>query len=221
MISRGRSRSESGRWPVLSSYEGRHGARVAMPIGGIGTGTVSFWGWGGWRHWEIANRPAKRFTPTGRGRAGPFFALRAQAAGAAPVTRLLEGRLPDVEWEGAEGAPAPNAGLPRFQRSRFLAAYPLARLELRDSEVPLAAAVEVFNPLVPGDERASCLPVALVRVVLTNTGRQLVKASVVASLPNFIGALVARELAVDDACARLPARAFRAARGIERVVPHV
>jgi non-lysosomal glucosylceramidase len=122
-----------------------------------------------------------------------------------------------VEWEGAEGAPAPNAGLPRFQGSRFLAAYPLARLELRDSEVPLAVVVEAFNPLVPGDERASGLPVALVRVVLTNTGRQPVKASVVASLPNFIGA-DGWELAVDDACVRLPARVLRAGRGIERVV---
>ena len=64
-------------WPVLKSYTGGKLARVALPVGGIGTGTVSLCGWGAWRHWEVANRPAKGFTPAGQGRSSPFFAVRA------------------------------------------------------------------------------------------------------------------------------------------------
>ncbi|MFI5356190.1 MAG: GH116 family glycosyl-hydrolase [Opitutales bacterium] len=175
-------------WPVLTSYTGEKLARVALPVGGIGTGTVSLCGWGAWRHWEVANRPAKGFTPSGQGRSAPLFALRAQPRGAPAVTRLLEGPLPVGEWEGEEGAPAPNAGLPRFRRCTFHAAYPLAQVELADPAVPLRPTLQVFNPLIPGDSARSGLPVALVRVVLRNPGRVAVAASVAAVLPNFVGA---------------------------------
>ncbi len=174
-------------WPVLKTYTGDRLARIALPVGGIGTGTVSFCGWGAWRHWEVANRPAKGFTPLGQGRAAPFFALRAAKRGTAPVTRLLEGPLPVGEWEGAEGSPSPNAGLPRFRRAKFHAAYPLAQLELADEDVPLRATLQVFNPLIPGNSADSGLPVALVRVVLRNLSRAPVQAAVAAALPNFIG----------------------------------
>ncbi|QYM79153.1 hypothetical protein K0B96_00630 [Horticoccus luteus] len=175
-------------WPVLKTYTGEKLARVAMPVGGIGTGTVSLCGWGAWRHWEVANRPAKGFTPLGEGRSGPFFAVRAQRKGEAAVARVLEGPLPFGEYEGAEGAPRANAGLPRFRTATFEAAYPLGCVRLRDAAVPLAVTLEAFNPLIPGDSERSGLPVALVRVRLHNEGRAPVAAAVCAALPNFIGA---------------------------------
>lgn len=33
-------------WPVLSRYDQEHTSRIALPIGGIGTGTVSLGGRG-------------------------------------------------------------------------------------------------------------------------------------------------------------------------------
>ena len=176
-------------WPILKTYTGENLARVALPLGGIGTGTVSLCGFGAWRHWEVANRPAKGFTPVGQGKAAPFFALRAAKAGETAVTRALEGPLPPGEWEGAEGAPTPNAGLPRFRACTFRTAYPLAQVELADPDVPLRVTLEAFNPLVPGDSERSGLPVAFIRVRLRNPSRRAaVKASVAGSLPNFIGA---------------------------------
>ncbi len=175
-------------WPVLKSYPNGKLARVALPVGGIGTGTVSLTGWGAWRHWEIMNRPAKNYTPSGQGGAAPFFAVRAARRGEAPVTRLLEGPLPVSEWEGEEGSPTRQAGLPRFRRCTFRAAYPLAQVELADEAMPVSAVVQVFNPFIPGDSARSSLPVALVRVVLRNPSRAPVSAAVAAVLPNFIGA---------------------------------
>jgi len=46
-------------WPVLKRYDSAHLRRVALPIGGIGTGTVSLGGRGDLRDWELMNRPAK------------------------------------------------------------------------------------------------------------------------------------------------------------------
>jgi len=61
-------------WPILKRYDQGHLGRIALPLGGIGTGTVSLGGRGDLRDWEIMNRPAKGFVPL-RGRSGPFFAL--------------------------------------------------------------------------------------------------------------------------------------------------
>ena len=51
------------RWPVLTRYTGEKLARIALPIGGIGTGTVSLGGRGQLRDWEIMNQPARGFCP--------------------------------------------------------------------------------------------------------------------------------------------------------------
>lgn len=57
------------RWPVLKSYDADHQLRIALPLGGVGTGTVSLGGRGDLRDWEIVNRPAKGWRP-GKWRAG-------------------------------------------------------------------------------------------------------------------------------------------------------
>ena len=62
------------RWPVLTHYD--HLGRIALPLGGIGTGTVPLGGRGDLRDWEIVNRPAKGFVPR-----RTFFALYAKPAG--------------------------------------------------------------------------------------------------------------------------------------------
>ena len=85
-------------WPVLTSYDQDHLARIAMPIGGIGTGTVSLGGRGQLLDWEIQNRPnkggkaAENFGLRDYG-AASLFVLYAKPAGGEPVLRALEGVL--------------------------------------------------------------------------------------------------------------------------------
>jgi len=174
-------------WPVLRSYEGEHLQRIALPLGGIGTGTVSLGGRGNLTDWEVMNRPAKGFVPGPRFSGAPFLCLRAQPAGGDAVTRLLEGPVPAQEIQGDFGSVAPNHGMPRFGHARFDTAYPLGQVHLRDPDVPLRVRLEAFNPFVPADVESSSLPVAVVRCVLENPGTRAVRASVCLSVPNFVG----------------------------------
>ncbi len=168
-------------WPVLTTYRGEALRCVAMPLGGIGTGTISLGGRGDLRDWELVNRPAKGFKPR-----HTFFALWARPAGGEAVARALEGAILPP-YEGEMGARQPNHGLPRFRRCVFHAAYPLAQVLLADPSVPLRVRLEAFNPLIPADPDRSGIPVAVLRFVLRNDGSRLVRASVCGSLENFIG----------------------------------
>ena len=178
----------SKNWPVLTQYDSDHLARIALPLGGIGTGTVSLGGRGDLRDWEIMNRPAKGFAPVVHRSCGaPFFALYAKPAGEEAVTRLLEGPVEYDEYEGSSGSKARNHGFPRFRDCSFAAAYPLGQVLLSDPSVPVDVRIEAFNPLIPGDADRSGIPVAFLRYVLTNRTQKAVVASVCGTVPNHIG----------------------------------
>ncbi len=164
-------------WPVVRTYEGAALAKVKMPMGGIGTGTISLSGRGSLVDWEVDNRPAKGFTP----RAGffaPHFAIRCETADGKKVGRLLEGPLLNSEFEGYEGCQVQNHGFPRFERAVFKAAYPLATIDFFDKRVPLQVSLEAFNPLVKGDASASGIPAVYFRWRLKNPTAAVIKASI-------------------------------------------
>jgi len=173
-------------WPILKLYDQDHIGRIALPLGGIGTGTVSLGGRGDLRDWEIMNRAAKGFVPL-RGSVGPFFALFAKTSDGQTVTRAIEGPIELSGYEESHGSTVPNHGLPRFRKCSFAAAYPLGQVSLSDPDVPVDVRIEAFNPLVPGDAEASGIPVAVLRYVLDNKTGKSATASVCGSMPNFIG----------------------------------
>jgi uncharacterized protein (DUF608 family) len=119
--------------------------RIALPLGGIGTGTVSLGGRGDLRDWEIVNRPAKGFTPTGQG-VFPFFAIFTRCADGRNQARLLEGPVEPSEYEGSLGSTAHNHGFPRFRNCEFKAAYPFGQVLLSDPDMPVRVVLKAFNP---------------------------------------------------------------------------
>lgn len=172
-------------WPSLRVYRGEFLDRIAMPLGGIGTGSVSLAGNGALRDWEVVNRPAKGFTPVLSG-AAPFFALWFDD-GARRGARVLEGPMPKDAYEGSHGSRMPTHGLPRFRECEFHAAWPLARVSLRDAATPLHAELLAFSPFIPPDDEASGYPVAVLSYRFTNPGRAPVRAAACGTLPNFVG----------------------------------
>ncbi|MFH1742119.1 MAG: GH116 family glycosyl-hydrolase [bacterium] len=173
-------------WPLLKQYDANHLARIALPLGGIGTGTVSLGGRGDLRDWEIMNRPAKGFVPI-RGRSGPFFALYVKTPEEESVTRALEGPVDLSEYEDSHGSSSINHGLPRFPDCSFSAAYPLGQVTLSDPDMPVDVRIMAFNPLIPGDTESSGIPVAVLRYVIHNKTRKTAAVSVCGTMPNFIG----------------------------------
>jgi non-lysosomal glucosylceramidase len=173
-------------WPILKRYDQNHLGRIALPLGGIGTGTVSLGGRGDLRDWEIMNRAAKGFVPL-RGPLGPFFALFTKTVDGQAATRLIEGPIELSDYENSHGSTVPNHGLPRFRKCSFAAAYPLGQVMLSDSDMPVDVRIKAFNPLIPGDAEASGIPIAVLRYVLYNKTNKNITASVCGSLPNFIG----------------------------------
>ncbi len=173
-------------WPVLKAYDEQHLAKIALPLGGIGTGTVSLGGRGDLRDWEIMNRPAKGFTPT-RGSTGPFFAIFVKDSKGQTQTRGLEGPIDFSQYEDASGSNAVNHGLPRFRQCRFTAAYPLGQVLLADPDMNVDVTLQAFNPLVPADADTSGVPVAILRYVVRNKTNQTLQVSVCGNIPNFIG----------------------------------
>ena len=173
-------------WPVLKSYDQDHIQRVAMPIGGIGTGTVSLNGIGGLQDWEIMNRPAKGFNPSIERQRAPFFAINIQT-NEGSFTRLAEGPIDEQYFEGSSGSSKANHGLPRFANATFDAAYPFGQAHLSDEGMPVDVSVKAFNPLIPGNVSESSIPMAVLTYTVTNKTSQPVTVSMCGSMQNFIG----------------------------------
>lgn len=179
------------RWPVLRTYEGRNLEKVKMPLGGIGTGTISISGRGGLVDWEIFNMPAKGFVPSTSYRwppiFNPSFVLRCETSDGVQSARLLEGPVAVSDYEGEFGSSGANQGFPRFRKVVFKAAYPLAQVEFSDVDVPIGVSLEAMNPLVPGNAGKSGMPAILLRWRLKNSSSKPIKASVAGTMINCCG----------------------------------
>ena len=181
------SMTQNKDWPVLKIYDQDHLAKIALPLGGIGTGTVSLGGRGDLRDWEIMNRPAKGFVPFVGQQTGPFFAIYTKSPSGEKITRALEGPLPLSSYENSHGSTAINHGLPKFRHCSFETAYPLGQVILSDPEIPADIRIQAFNPLIPGDLKSSGFPVAILRYVVHNKTLEPLEVSICGNIPNFIG----------------------------------
>ncbi|RFZ94480.1 hypothetical protein D0C36_02725 [Mucilaginibacter conchicola] len=174
-------------WPVLKHYEGQQTYKIAMPVGGIGTGNISVGGNGQWRDVEIMNKPGVGFFGAVSPKQAPCFLIFTQDAKGVKRSKALLGPIPPNEFAGAEGSNTPSHGLPRFKNSSFDAAYPFAIVNLQDDDMPVSVKLKTFNPFIPGNADASGIPVAVIRYEVKNTTDGELDVAVAGSLDNFIG----------------------------------
>lgn len=184
-------KAQQKEWPVLKTYDQNHLQKIAMPIGGIGTGTVSLKGNGAIQDWEIMNRPAKGFNPwLEKGppvNRAPFFAIYIKEENKKAQAVLLEGPPTDLDYEGNLGAVGTNHGLPRFAEATFQTAYPFGQVKLKDENLPIQVTVGAFNPLIPGNVDDSSIPMAIISYTIKNTSNKTIAISVAGTIQNFIG----------------------------------
>ena len=132
------TRTLSQAWPILQHYDQDHLYNIALPLGGIGTGTVSLGGRGELRDWEIANKPAKKYSTVTIGNDAPFFAIFVnQSSTSTKMTKALIGPVHPTEHLHYEGRACNNHGLPRFEQASFDAAYPFGIVNLSDQRMPV------------------------------------------------------------------------------------
>ena len=178
--------ADAAEWPMLKTYEGERLRRIKMPLGGIGTGTISLAGNGGLVDWAIFNTPAIGNTPVANDVASGFL-IRTEDADGKVSARLMEGPVDTSLYDGGEGCKAPNHAFPRFRDCTFKAAYPLAQVELKDDSMPVTARLEAMNPLVTNNAAASGIPAVLLRWNIRNVTAKPVKVSVMGMLVNPTG----------------------------------
>ena len=181
---------------MLLSYDADHLLNIALPLGGIGTGTVSLGGRGELRDWEIMNVPGKGYSTVVKGNDAPFFAIYTRDEQGVSLTKALLGPLYDSEYQDKEGRSVNNHGLPRFRNASFSSTYPFGLVHLWDEQMPVKVRLLGFNPLIPGDADASGIPIAILQYEVENLTEGDLTVAIAGSLRNFIGK-DGREVQVD------------------------
>jgi uncharacterized protein (DUF608 family) len=174
-------------WPVLKHYDQDHLLNIALPLGGIGTGTVSLGGRGELRDWEIMNKPGKRFSTITDGNQAPFFAVYVKSKDLPAQSKALLGPFHPSEYQHYEGRPVNHHGMPRFSKASFDAAYPFGQVNLSDDALPISVKIKGFNPFIPGDVAASSIPLAVLQYEVTNNTDAAMEVAVCGTMRNFVG----------------------------------
>src|ERR1700755_3004483 len=86
-------------WPVLKHYEGENIDKIAMPVGGIGTGDISIAGNGQWQDVEMMNKPGMGFYGAASPKEAPCFMIFTQQNGE-KKSKTLTGPIALSEYAG-------------------------------------------------------------------------------------------------------------------------
>jgi len=172
-------------WPTARHFDGDHLLRVALPMGGIGCGSVSLSGRGDLVDWEIMNRANKNYFNRSAG-SRPFFAIRVKGAGHESTT-MLAGPIHPAELYFAHGCNVPQCGLPRFAEASFDGAFPFGTVHLSDKGLPVKVDIKGFSPFVPGNSADSSLPVASLEYEVENMTGEPLEVSICAYVRNIAG----------------------------------
>lgn len=169
-------------------YQGKQLLQIALPMGGIGAGSISLNGHGGLQDFSIRNRPsigpvADRF---GNGRDAGFGIIRVNGK----TTKLLEGPFPqqriyNLGLHGVGHLQGRYEGLPRFAECSFKGSYPFGSVQLSDPAIPLDVKITGWSPLIPRDDVNSGIPCTILEYQFTNTGKQTVEMDFAYSLSHL------------------------------------
>lgn len=158
----------------------REASEVRFLLGGIGTGNFSVNSRGKFLDWEIFNWPSKntKFPLT-------FFAIRTENEKMdRPISKILESRLVPPYTSSHGYLQAELVNLPRMEDSEMMCEYPFARVDFKDSELPVQVSMEAYTPFIPLNTDDSSIPCGIIRYKVKNTADCRTKVSLVGTLPN-------------------------------------
>jgi len=115
------------------TFSGDVATQVAMPLGGIGAGSICLNGYGGLQDFSIHERPETTSLPEGFSCNSPEAAFAIlHVKGSSSVTKLVEGPFPALKIfdQGLQGQGLRRGGFegfPRFRKCTFKASIPLEK----------------------------------------------------------------------------------------------
>jgi uncharacterized protein (DUF608 family) len=160
------------------TFRGRNLLQIALPLGGIGAGSICLNGQGGLQDFSIRNNPQISAAPDGHNPTDSAFATLHIPTKS--VTRLVEGPMPveriyDQGLKGQGYRCSGHEGLPRFRSCTFKGEYPFGTVKLSDPDVPLAVTITGFNPFIPLDDKNASIPCAILEYTLKNPTQESVE----------------------------------------------
>ncbi len=149
-------------------YAGEQLKNIAMPMGGIGTGSIAIAGDGQLVEWQIFNNVNKRsFLPF------TWFMIWTKEEDKEPIAKLLQTK--SVE------------GLSAVDELKFIGEYPMAQILFKDRGLPLDIRLTAFSPMIPLNSKDSGLPAVYFMFTIKNLSSQNIAISLGASLQNGVG----------------------------------
>ena len=174
-------------------YRGEKLRAVAMPLGGIGTGSIALTGDGGLRQWQIVHSVNHlAHVPHS------FFGFWGKTESGRPVARVLQS---SAMYDQTNFLPPPTANdylvppesrkllerLPGVKDLEFVGEYPIAQITYLDPALPAHVSLEAYSPFIPLNSKDSGLPVIIFEFKVRNSGSSPLEASLLATVQNLVG----------------------------------
>lgn len=163
------------------TFTGDRTTQIALPIGGIGAGSICMNGYGGLQDFSIRTRPETSALPEGFTANSPEAAFAVlHIKGEPALTRLVEGPFPPFKIfdQGLQGQGLRRGGFegfPRFAHCTFKGEYPFGEATLTDRAVPLEITVTGWNPFIPLDDKNSGIPCVILEYTLHNPSARTIE----------------------------------------------
>ena len=147
------------------------GMRSAVPLGGLGAGTVELRADGSLRDWNIFNN-----SPAGGGEKvqldDALFGLRVGSEDRPARTWALRTHPPRF--------------LPAIEQIEYAGAFPVSRLRFADPDLPIGVTLYAYSEFRVRDAERSATPIVLFSFVLENPLDRPIDVSLMFALPNHI-----------------------------------
>ena len=169
---------------------------VAMPLGGIGTGSIAIGGDGLLKQWQITNTVRHNaFVPNS------FFGVWTKPVGDPNELSVCRALISpkvhdDPNFKPARAVSDHRVGvaaremfeiLPGVEKIVFNGEYPIAFLEFEDRSLPLNISLINYTPFIPLDPKNSGLPVIIFEFHITNKSNKPREVILVGNFLNFLG----------------------------------
>jgi non-lysosomal glucosylceramidase len=145
------------------------GMRSAVPLGGLGSGTVELRADGSFQDWNIFNN-------------SPAGGTKVRIDDAFLAAKIIDGKK-STSWTLRT---QPPSDLPAIAQIEYSGAFPVSRLKFSDPDCPIGITLYAYSEFHPHNSAASATPAILFTFVLSNPTSRVIDATLLFNLPNQI-----------------------------------